>query len=877
MKERKAPAVCLVAVFWLAVVTPALAQEEPQLLAGTTEGTGTYFEVTDSDYLNVTLESSEAIILYLESFPQMVLMHLEAAEGATSTLITLGGFTPSTTYYLYEDDYHSVVAMTTGADGRYSYVQDLSDAHLVFIQPNPSTKRISDDADGGDCTSIGTWDPGTKTCTLTMDVDETTAIAANDVTLDGGGYTVRGTGQPSPDSHGIVVSGRTGVTIQNLNVENFWTGIFLYESSSTTLTGNTASSNRQGIRLWGSSSNMLDGNTAFDNGTGIFLRQSTSNTLTGNTASSNSIGIYLFESSDNTLDGNTAEGSWSAGILVGGSRNMLINNTARWNNKPNTLVAGIELRGSSHELVGNIASGNACGIWLRGGGTNPTRFNTLRSNTTSWNDLYGIAIFSSTSNTLTGNTISRNGRFGVSLHKSNWNKIYNNNFIWNSIGQASVDQGTGNLFNEPRPTGGNYWSNWTTPDGDGDGIVDVPYVFDGGTDYLPWAVQDGWEDLEAPSIILADPEPVAVGTGGTLTATVDDAGRGDSDIFSAECSLDGGDWVEMHPSDGLFDSPTENARCDFTAPQSSGVYELCIRATDVRDNVSDPECALLVVFDPDAGFVTGVGWIYSPPGSYFPDELPFFEGSFYELVSSPGISWNEARSAAAGANAAPCASPHLVTVTSQAEQDFLYDEFGAALAEKWYGAFDDTPGDPSEGWQWVTGEPWSYTNWLAGEPSDGYPLQPYLQAYPSWGPDMVKFWGDNGYPIDGNPPAGYVIEYDDCLSGKANFGFVSRYQKGAEAPMGITQFRFHAAGLNFHSDSYEWLVVTGSDYARFKGVGTIKGEGEYRFMVWAGDGDPDTFRIRIWTENEETAVETVIYDNGSDQEIGGGSIVIHAK
>ena len=118
---------------------------------------------------------------------------------------------------------------------------------------------------------------------------------------------------------------------------------------------------------------------------------------------------------------------------------------------------------------------------------------------------------------------------------------------------------------------------------------------------------------------------------------------------------------------------------------------------------------------------------------------------------------------------------------------------------------------------------------------------------------------------------------DQSLTGRANFGFVSKYKKGATIPTGNTEFQFQAAGLNFHSDSYDWLLVTGSEYARFKGSGTINGEGNYKFMLWAGDNKPDTFRIRIWEEDEETAEETDIYDVGFDQEIGGGSIVIHTK
>ena len=74
--------------------------------------------------------------------------------------------------------------------------------------------------------------------------------------------------------------------------------------------------------------------------------------------------------------------------------------------------------------------------------------------------------------------------------------------------------------------------------------------------------------------------------------------------------------------------------------------------------------------------------------------------------------------------------------------------------------------------------------------------------------------------------------------------------------------------------SYDWLVIAG-DNARYKGIGTINGEGSYKFMLWGSDGTPDTFRIKIWTEEETTAEESVIYDNGSDQALGGGSIVIH--
>jgi hypothetical protein len=120
-----------------------------------------------------------------------------------------------------------------------------------------------------------------------------------------------------------------------------------------------------------------------------------------------------------------------------------------------------------------------------------------------------------------------------------------------------------------------------------------------------------------------------------------------------------------------------------------------------------------------------------------------------------------------------------------------------------------------------------------------------------------------------------------AASGKANFGFVAKYNKKNTALLeGSSEFQFQAGGLLFQSAAYDWLVVNQSGTnAQFKGVGAINGAGAYRFMIWAGDGTgaggSDTFRIRIWTE--AGGVETTIYDNGTDQVIGGGSIVVHTK
>jgi hypothetical protein len=139
-----------------------------------------------------------------------------------------------------------------------------------------------------------------------------------------------------------------------------------------------------------------------------------------------------------------------------------------------------------------------------------------------------------------------------------------------------------------------------------------------------------------------------------------------------------------------------------------------------------------------------------------------------------------------------------------------------------------------------------------------------------------------------SPVGAYVAA--PALTGRANFGFVSKYLKGATVPSGETEFQFQAASLNFHSESYEWLVVAGAR-AQYKGTGSINGHSGFNFMLTAVDGaliaggaGADRFRIRIWHADASNN-EVVDYDNQVDHsqeggnnegtEIGGGSIVIH--
>lgn len=130
-------------------------------------------------------------------------------------------------------------------------------------------------------------------------------------------------------------------------------------------------------------------------------------------------------------------------------------------------------------------------------------------------------------------------------------------------------------------------------------------------------------------------------------------------------------------------------------------------------------------------------------------------------------------------------------------------------------------------------------------------------------------------------PAGSSTKYPS-LSGRANFGFVAKYEKGATVPTGQTEFQFQLGGINFHSTSYQWLVVSGGR-AQYKGQGTINGSGNYGFLITAIDGHvagtkSDGFRIKLTDANG-----AVVFDNQAGQgeitsaatDLAGGAITIH--
>lgn len=422
------------------------------------------------------------------------------------------------------------------------------------------------------------------------------------------------------------------------------------------------------------------------------------------------------------------------------------------------------------------------------------------------------------------------------------------------------------------------------------------------------------------------PLPATANAGGPYLAAVNT-----SILFDGSGSTGAGTLTETWSAGGGTVSGST-----FTAGAVPGIYEVSLVVSSDGSFNSEADTTTVVVYDPSGGFVTGGGWIDSPAGAYTPNGVPVAEfgtnlangdltggtarpvqaaayggsnvynnnngtcGNVWQLAgtlcdeapttNSPTISSKANIHSGATYGSSGGAGTGVLVVDLGAVQTFdqvnVFQMFSDGKTTNFRISTHAESGATAPDWQDAG---WSPLNGfdpigpgvnLGGSPNQvtdptAIPLPVTASRYVKV---EVRNDGTHGSPSFIELRAFKLfLSSGGPLTGKANFGFTSKYKKGASVPTGQTEFQFKAGDFNFHSDVYEWLLVNqNGQNAQFKGTGTVNGEGNYGFMLWAGDGKQggtaDTFSIKIWNMN---AGDGVVYDNGHDQEIGGGQIVIH--
>lgn len=166
-------------------------------------------------------------------------------------------------------------------------------------------------SDGTGCAAIGVWDAGASTCRLSQNItvgagQDAIEIIGDNLILDGAGFTLSGgyAGGASDGSDGVFVNGRTNVSVKNLNIDHFTSG----------------------IRYFGTTNGYIDSNWISYCLTGLYLTQSSnSNDLAFNTSANNvGEGVYIWNSNSNMVAtnnfmDNTGDNAWVGGTSSGNS------------------------------------------------------------------------------------------------------------------------------------------------------------------------------------------------------------------------------------------------------------------------------------------------------------------------------------------------------------------------------------------------------------------------------------------------------------------------------------------------------------------------------------------------------------------------------
>lgn len=266
----------------------------------------------------------------------------------------------------------------------------------------------------------------------------------------------------------IELMGRTGDTFANNTFSNSFIGIVALNSDSVEVISNTFQDTYHGLKLTGNSNTIRNnsftgGRIGVDISCDETVMNCSDNTVRHNDFMTMEGGVYLRSDyqgtalSRNSVHNNTFQ-NVDAPVTVSNIWGASEDNIVANNNMTNGAY-GVFLRNSENNtIVGNMITNFREGIGLYGSENTAVARNTISRG------IDGIVV----RNNIVGNRIVLNNIIsfqscGIALVQgTSGNLIHHNNLL--DSGYNGCDAGTGNIWDNGYPSGGNFWSDYTGPD-----------------------------------------------------------------------------------------------------------------------------------------------------------------------------------------------------------------------------------------------------------------------------------------------------------------------------------------------------------------------------------------------------------------------------
>ena len=464
---------------------------------------------------------------------------------------------------------------------------------------------------------------------------------------------------------------------------------------------------------------------------------------------------------------------------------------------------------------------------------------------------YGIYLYYTNQSIVINNDI-KNVVYGLWARGSNHSRIFHNNFIDDKYPAADY-KGAANLWDNNYPSGGNYWSDYTGNDSNGDHIGETPY------DNIP-------NNAGLPR--SKDRYPFVSPSGWKLGTDSDGDGVGD---VNDNCPNEPNAEQEDLDDDGVGDA------CEVPPDNIPPATEITLLGTSGKNGwyVSDVQATLKATDNEGGSGVAGTDYSLDGGATWNEYLSPFTiakEGTatinYYSTDNAGNSEATETRTLRIDKTA-----PSIAVITPQPNGAY---KIGALLN---YSARDETSGvatavgnltGTSSGSQEVSSgfapTPDVYTLVVKAADNAGNSAESAFLFFVVYDPEGGFATGGGWFTPDSE---------STIPGGKAIFAFEARYLKGNST--GKLEFLYTKAGMNFKGKTVDWLVITNSS-AQFQGTGTVNGTGRYTYRVLAKSAvgpriKADSFEIQIW-EGTNTKVQPKYRAKST---LPKGVIVIHKK